>query len=357
MDFYEHDLQAANRSLKSWNNVAKPTTTSKSTNSSTSRSYVSPSENATGSTHTSHSDVLPSIEKPEPAPRKELYGKEKLRAYMQARNLLKTPAKPSPARDAFGYILPPSGSFAPTESHLSSSHRFASEAPPTSIYSETRQHSGPAANESKEHFTPVVNEAEKHSRPTVDKSKEHFKPTVDKPEEYFSASPEATCIHYGDRQSTPAYLKHARVAQIKVQPEEPVMLPCTQSILNQIQDLQTEVESYKTELDTLKIENAELYALIEDHVEEEKTLRQEIEIYKTENFKLQAKLDRVGMEAREKIQALEAKVQEMGDALMYEWGKKEVGPMTKDGRKGMGYRYKYVKRVGKEGRSTPGVHQ
>ena len=62
-----------------------------------------------------------------------------------------------------------------------------------------------------------------------------------------------------------------------------------------------------------------------------------------------AALEATNSTLEDKYRALKDERNLMGEALMYEWGKQEVGPRKKaDGTWGMGYRYKYVKRGGKE---------
>ena len=208
-----------------------------------------------------------------------------------------------------------------------------------------------------------------------------------------------TVIHKIDGRSTPAYLRYAKI--IAPEPEDPTMLPHAQSILDQIQDLQVQVENYKSELETFKHENETLREQLEESLEEEQewkkmyavlggeknsleseqkalqkknttlkketstlkketstlkketsTLKKETITLKKENNALEnenAALKAKNAALEEKYRKLQDERNRIGEALMYEWGKQEVGPRKKaDGTWGMGYRYKYGRLGGKE---------
>lgn len=144
--------------------------------------------------------------------------------------------------------------------------------------------------------------------------------------------------------------------QMKVEEEQHLLMAENKQLKEHMKEQGREQTKIEEEQHVLRIENKKLRAGLkspkrsqDDHLQKENNaLKAALETMKVEYRTVKAELSNTSDELaclKEKMRALQDERNLMGEALMYEWGKQEVGPKRRpDGTWGMGYRYKYVKR-------------
>ena len=118
----------------------------------------------------------------------------------------------------------------------------------------------------------------------------------------------------------------------------------SESIQEENKDLQKENKALRREKKDLQREQEGLREKTRERTGRELVLERENKKLKAELASMKCSMGEME-QAKQQMKDLEELNERLGDALMWEWGKQEVGPRMKaDGTWGMGYRYKYVKK-------------